>query len=114
MFLASKMGLFASGEKRGVDCHPDTIRSEIEVSLELLQTDHIDLYYMHRRDFAVPIEDSVAALADLVKEGKIGSIGLSEMSADTLRNEASSSSGCSARSAASRPPWMGHDASSAT
>ncbi len=85
VFLASKMGLFASGEKRGVDCHPDTIRSEIEISLKLLQTDHIDLYYMHRRDFAVPIEDSVAALADLVKEGKIGSIGLSEMSADTLR-----------------------------
>ncbi|KPF90238.1 aldo/keto reductase [Novosphingobium sp. AAP83] len=85
VFLASKMGIFASGEKRGVDCHPDTIRSELEVSLKLLQTDHIDLYYMHRRDFSVPIEDSVGALADLVKEGKIGSIGLSEMSADTLR-----------------------------
>ncbi len=85
VFLASKMGIFASGEKRGVDCHPDTIRSELETSLKLLQTDHIDLYYMHRRDFTVPIEDSVGALADLVKEGKIGSIGLSEMSADTLR-----------------------------
>ena len=85
VFLASKMGIFASGEKRGVDCHPDTIRSELEISLKLLQTDHIDLYYMHRRDFTVPIEDSVGALADLVKEGKIGSIGLSEMSAETLR-----------------------------
>lgn len=85
VLLASKMGIFASGEKRGVDCHPDTIRSELEVSLRLLQTDHIDLYYMHRRDFSVPIEDSVGAMADLIKEGKIGAIGLSEMSADTLR-----------------------------
>ena len=88
VFLASKMGLFASGEKRGADCHPDTIRSELEVSLRLLQTDHIDLYYMHRRDFSVPIEDSVGAMADLVKEGKIGAIGLSEMSAETLRKAA--------------------------
>lgn len=88
VFLASKMGIFASGDKRGIDCHPDTIRSELEVSLRLLQTDHIDLYYMHRRDFTVPIEDSVGAMADLVKEGKIGGIGLSEMSADTLRKAA--------------------------
>jgi hypothetical protein len=89
VYLASKMGIFASGEKRGVDCHPDTIRSELEVSLKLLQTDHIDLYYMHRRDRSVPIEESVGAMADLVKEGKIGGIGLSEMSADTLRRAAS-------------------------
>lgn len=89
VLLASKMGIFASGDKRGVDCHPDTIRSELEVSLSLLQTDHIDLYYMHRRDKNVPIEESVGAMADLVKEGKIGGIGLSEMSADTLRRAAS-------------------------
>lgn len=88
VFLASKMGIFASGEKRGIDCHPDTIRAELEKSLTLLQTDHIDLYYMHRRDFTVPIEDSVGAMADLVREGKIGAIGLSEMSADTLRRAA--------------------------
>ncbi|WP_062788209.1 aldo/keto reductase [Novosphingobium capsulatum] len=88
VFLASKMGIFASGEKRGVDCHPNTIRAELEKSLTLLQTDHIDLYYMHRRDFTVPIEDSVGAMADLIKEGKIGAIGLSEMSADTLRRAA--------------------------
>lgn len=85
VLLASKMGIFASGEKRGIDCKPETIRSELEVSLRLLQTDHIDLYYMHRRDFSTPIEDSVGAMADLIKEGKIGAIGLSEMSADTLR-----------------------------
>ena len=88
VFLASKMGIVATGPKRGVDCHPDTIRSELEVSLKLLQTDYIDLYYLHRRDFSVPIEDSIGALADLVKEGKIGGIGLSEMSADTLRKAA--------------------------
>lgn len=86
--LASKMGIFATGDKRGVDCHPDTIRAELEKSLQMLQTDHIDLYYMHRRDFSVPIEDSVGAMADLIKEGKIGAIGLSEMSAETLRKAA--------------------------
>ncbi|BEV02554.1 aldo/keto reductase [Novosphingobium olei] len=85
VFLASKMGIFASGEKRGIDCAPATIRSELETSLRLLQTDHIDLYYMHRRDFTVPIEDSVGEMARLIEEGKIGAIGLSEMSADTLR-----------------------------
>ncbi|WP_109799095.1 aldo/keto reductase [Novosphingobium meiothermophilum] len=89
VFLASKMGIFASGDKRGIDCSPATIRSELEVSLRLLQTDHIDLYYLHRLDFSVPIEESVGALADLVREGKIGGIGLSEMSADTLRRAAS-------------------------
>ncbi len=88
VFLASKMGIFVSGERRGVDCRPETIREQLEVSLRLLQTDCIDLYYMHRRDFTVPIEDSVGALADLIREGKIGAIGLSEMSADTLRRAA--------------------------
>jgi aryl-alcohol dehydrogenase-like predicted oxidoreductase len=88
VFLASKMGIFASGEKRGVDCKPETIREQLEISLRVLQTDHIDLYYMHRRDFTVPIEDSVGAMAELIQEGKIGAIGLSEMSADTLRRAA--------------------------
>lgn len=84
-FLASKTGIIVDGDKRRIDCKPDTIRKALEESLTCLQTDHIDLYYLHRRDFETPIEDSVGALADLVKEGKIGSIGLSEMSADTLR-----------------------------
>ena len=83
--LASKTGIIVDGDKRRIDCHPDTIRTALETSLQLLQTDHIDLYYLHRRDFTVPIEDSIGALADLVKAGKIGAIGLSEMSADTLR-----------------------------
>jgi aryl-alcohol dehydrogenase-like predicted oxidoreductase len=84
-FLASKTGIFVDGDKRRIDCRPDMIRAACEESLKLLQTDHIDLYYLHRRDFDTPIEDSVGALADLVKAGKIGSIGLSEMSAETLR-----------------------------
>jgi aryl-alcohol dehydrogenase-like predicted oxidoreductase len=84
-FLASKTGLFAEGAKRWVDCSPATIRATCETSLKALQTDHIDLYYLHRRDFTVPIEESAAALGDLVREGKIGGYGLSEMSAETLR-----------------------------
>ena len=84
-FLASKMGIIVEGESRRTDCRPDTIRREVEKSLAALRTDHIDLYYMHRRDVSVPIEESVGAFADLIREGKIGAIGLSEMSAATLR-----------------------------
>ncbi len=84
-FLASKTGIIVDGKARRIDCRPETIKAACETSLTLLQTDHIDLYYLHRRDFDTPIEESVGALADLVKEGKIGSYGLSEMSADTLR-----------------------------
>jgi aryl-alcohol dehydrogenase-like predicted oxidoreductase len=84
-FLASKTGIIVEGKERRIDCKPATIRSALEESLRLLQTDHIDLYYLHRRDFATPIEESVGELARAVESGKIGSIGLSEMSADTLR-----------------------------
>jgi len=87
-FLASKTGIVVDGDKRRIDCRPDTIRAALEESLRLLRTDRIDLYYLHRRDFGVPIEESVGALAELVSEGKIGGIGLSEMSADTLRKAA--------------------------
>ena len=85
-FLATKAGIM--GKERRVDCRPETLRAAVEESLRALQTDHIDLYYMHRRDFEVPIEDSVGALAELVAAGKIGGIGLSEVSADTLRRAA--------------------------
>lgn len=84
-FLASKTGIFIDGDKRRIDCRPEMIRAAIDDSLKSLQTDHIDLYYLHRRDFATPIEDSVGELARAVAAGKIGSIGLSEMSAETLR-----------------------------
>ena len=83
--LASKTGIIVDGDKRRIDCRPETIRTALETSLKLLQTERIDLYYLHRRDFTVPIEESIGALADLVAEGKIGAIGLSEMSAGTLR-----------------------------
>lgn len=87
-FLASKAGIQYDGKTRSVDCSPATLRAACEESLRLLQTDHIDLYYLHRFDYNTPIEESVGALADLVKEGKIGGIGLSEMSAPTLRKAA--------------------------
>lgn len=83
--LASKAGILIDGATRRIDCSPEAIRREVETSLRLLHTDHIDLYYLHRRDFQVPIEDSIGAMSGLVREGKIGAIGLSEMSAETLR-----------------------------
>lgn len=84
-FLVSKMGIIIDGDSRRIDCRPESIRSEVEKSLTLLQTDFIDLYYLHRYDPNVPIEESVGTLGDLVKEGKIGAVGLSEMSEATLR-----------------------------
>lgn len=84
-FLATKMGIIVDGASRGISCTPEAIKACVEDSLKRLQTDFIDLYYMHRRDFSVPIEDSMGAMAELVREGKIGAVGLSEMSADTLR-----------------------------
>ena len=89
--LASKCGLqgvdVAGDGKlvRVIDGRPETIRKTCEDSLRRLQTDVIDLYYLHRWDKKVPIEDSVGALADLVRTGKIQSIGLSEVSTATLR-----------------------------
>jgi aryl-alcohol dehydrogenase-like predicted oxidoreductase len=84
--LASKCGITdATGTQRGIDGRPETIKALCDVSLRRLQTDVIDLYYLHRMDRSVPIEESVGALADLVKAGKIRTIGLSEVSADTLR-----------------------------
>ncbi|WP_286237857.1 aldo/keto reductase [Neptuniibacter halophilus] len=84
--LASKCGMFRNAEGvREINGHPDMIRQTCEDSLRRLQTDVIDLYYLHRWDKNVPIEESVGALSDLVAEGKIRDIGLSEISADTLR-----------------------------
>ena len=84
-FLASKTGIFVDGKARRIDCSPAMIRAAIEDSLRALKTDHIDLYYLHRRDFSIPIEESIEELARAVAAGKIGAIGLSEMSAETLR-----------------------------
>lgn len=84
-FLATKMGIKVDGPRRSVDCSPEAIKRCVDESLARLQTDHIDLYYMHRRDFSVPIEESMGAMKELVEAGKIGSVGLSEMGADTIR-----------------------------
>ncbi|MEI6419848.1 MAG: aldo/keto reductase [Sphingomonadales bacterium] len=84
-YLASKTGLYADGQRRWIDARPETLIASCEDSLRALRTDHIDLYYLHRRDFAVPIEDWAGAMGQLVQAGKIGGYGLSEMSMDTLR-----------------------------
>jgi aryl-alcohol dehydrogenase-like predicted oxidoreductase len=84
--LASKCGMFrgASGGKE-IDGHPAVLKQNLEDSLKRLQTDVIDLYYLHRWDKRIPIEDSIGAMADMVKAGKVKTIGLSEVSAQTLR-----------------------------
>jgi aryl-alcohol dehydrogenase-like predicted oxidoreductase len=86
--LASKGGLYGSktdsGFKRVIDTRPQTLKANCEASLQNLKTDVIDLYYLHRWDRRIPIEESVGALAALVQEGKIRQIGLSEVSAETL------------------------------
>lgn len=84
-FLASKCVLGFRDGSRYLDARPESIKSACEASLKRLRTDVIDLYYLHRPDPKVPIEDSAGALADLVAEGKIRFIGLSEMGADQLR-----------------------------
>ncbi len=84
-FLASKGVLGFVDGKRALNGSPEIIKQHCDDSLGRLQTDHIDLYYMHRLDRRVPIEESIGALADLVQAGKIGHIGVSEMSAATLR-----------------------------
>ena len=84
--IATKFG-FKFGETgiTGVDSGPAHIREAVEGSLRRLQTDHIDLLYQHRVDPAVPIEDVVGAMADLVREGKIRFLGLSEAGEKTIR-----------------------------
>jgi aryl-alcohol dehydrogenase-like predicted oxidoreductase len=84
--LASKCGMFRNeAGQREIDGRPHMLRKTCEESLKRLQTDVIDLYYLHRWDKRLPIEESVGALSDLVNEGKIRTIGLSEVSANTIR-----------------------------
>jgi aryl-alcohol dehydrogenase-like predicted oxidoreductase len=87
--LASKGGMagvqFEDGLKRVIDGRPEAIRRNCEDSLRRLQTDHIDLYYLHRWDKRVPVEDSVGEMARLVEAGKVRALGLSEVSAATLK-----------------------------
>jgi aryl-alcohol dehydrogenase-like predicted oxidoreductase len=86
--LATKFGILrdpADPSKRGISGKPAYVRSACEASLKRLGIEHIDLYYLHRVDPNTPIEETVGAMAELVKEGKIRGIGLSEVNADTLR-----------------------------
>jgi aryl-alcohol dehydrogenase-like predicted oxidoreductase len=84
-FLASKTGIMFDGAKRGTDCHPDSILKSLDASLARLKTDHLDLFYLHRFDYQVPIADSVGALARAIEAGKIRSYGVSEWSAPHIR-----------------------------
>jgi len=85
--LATKFGILrdpADASVRGFDSSPAYVRKALEASLRRLGTDHVDLYYQHRVDPKVPIEDTVGALASLVREGKVRYIGLSEAAPETL------------------------------
>ena len=84
--LATKGGMFRNAQgQREIDGRPGAIKQHCDESLRRLQTDVIDLYYLHRWDKRIPVEDSVGAVADLVKDGKVRTVGLSEVSAATIR-----------------------------
>ncbi len=86
LVLATKFGFrFEGNQLTGTDSRPAHIREVVEASLRRLRTDRIDLLYQHRVDPAVPIEDAVGAMADLVREGKVRFLGLSEAGETTIR-----------------------------
>jgi aryl-alcohol dehydrogenase-like predicted oxidoreductase len=84
--IATKFGIKPSRDGgRALDGTPENVRRSIEGSLKRLNTDHVDLYYQHRIDPQTPIEETVGALAELVREGKVRHVGLSEASPETIR-----------------------------
>src|SRR6202045_4173271 len=88
VILATKFGIVrdpANPSLRGVNGKPDYVRRSCEGSLQRLGVDFIDLYYLHRVDPATPIEETVGAMAELVKQGKVRHLGLSEAAPETLR-----------------------------
>jgi len=90
-FVATKFGIVRDPNdptKRGVNGRPEYIQASVDASLKRLGTDHIDLYYQHRVDTSVPIEETVGAMAELVKAGKVRYLGLSEASGATLERAA--------------------------
>ncbi|MFC5824284.1 aldo/keto reductase [Nonomuraea insulae] len=86
--LATKFGVKRDGNTRTIENSPEYIRAACDASLRRLGIDHIDLYYMHRRNPDVPIDESVGAMAELVSQGKVRHLGLSEVRAETLRQAA--------------------------
>jgi len=89
VFLATKFGIKLVKDddllRREIDGKPEYVRAACDASLRRLGVEHIDLYYQHRVDPNTPIEDTVAAMAELVQEGKVRYLGLSEASAETIR-----------------------------
>jgi aryl-alcohol dehydrogenase-like predicted oxidoreductase len=88
VFLATKFGIkleLGPPPRRAVDGSPTYVREACEGSLRRLGVEHVDLYYQHRVDPRTPIEETVGAMAELVKEGKVRHLGLSEASAETIR-----------------------------
>lgn len=88
VFLATKFGIVRDPSNpmiRGINGRPEYVKASCEASLKRLNIDTIDLYYQHRVDPETPIEDTVGAMADLVKEGKVRYLGLSEAGSETLR-----------------------------
>lgn len=93
VFIATKFGFrykdentkFKDMKSVSLDCSPEYVKKAVEASLKRLNVDVIDLYYAHRIDPNIPIEDTVGAMADLVKEGKVRFIGLSEASSESIR-----------------------------
>ena len=83
--IATKFGFELEDPKGGLNSRPDRIKKVVEASLKRLKTDHVDLYYQHRVDPNVPIEDVAGTIKDLMKEGKVLHFGLSEASAKTIR-----------------------------
>jgi aryl-alcohol dehydrogenase-like predicted oxidoreductase len=88
VFLATKFGILRDPDdsrSRGIDGSPEYVKGACEGSLHRLGVDHIDLYYQHRVDPKTPIEETVGAMAELVEEGKVRHLGLSEAGAETIR-----------------------------
>ena len=83
--LATKMGFIKYGTEFALDGSPNYIKSACDASLKRLDVDYIDIYYLHRVDPKVPVEESISAIADLVKSGKVRYIGISEAKPDTIR-----------------------------
>jgi aryl-alcohol dehydrogenase-like predicted oxidoreductase len=85
--LATKFGFVQSkiGSEERIDGRPEHVRTACDQSLRRLGTDYVDVYYLHRVDPTVPIEDTVGAMSDLVRQGKVRHVGLSEVSGATLR-----------------------------